>query len=173
MERNNGPRNFQPKHNQMYKKKSPHQELRIPNQLDSANLVEEVIPWCIPCDQFHQEITCYIINQVIEHGIPKVSNQETTSSESDNVYMVGKPYPLSNQHWQQAIDYSYEKDLLSNFYGVMPSPKTIKEMKETRFKGAVYQRKEKPSASKYYKPKVTAPSLLDPPLIPESNVDIG
>ena len=83
------------------------------------------------------------------------------------------PYPLSNQHWQQATDYSYEKDLLSNFYGAMPFPETIQEMKEARFKGAVYQRKEKPSPSKQYKPKVTSPPLLDPPVIPESNVDMG
>ena len=62
MERNNGPRNFQPKQNQMYQKKAPQQEPRIPNQLDSANMVEEVIPWCRPCDQFHQESTCYIAN---------------------------------------------------------------------------------------------------------------
>ena len=39
MERNNGPRNFQPKQNQMYQKKDPQQEPRIPNQLDSANMV--------------------------------------------------------------------------------------------------------------------------------------
>ena len=103
----------------------------------------------------------------------EVNNQETMSSKSDQVYMVGQTYPLSNQHWQQATDYSYEKDLLSNFYGVMPSLETIKEMKEARFKGAVYQRKEKPSPSKQYKPKVTAPPLPNPPIIPESNVDMG
>ena len=102
----------------------------------------------------------------------EVSNQETTSGESDHVYMVGRTYPLSNQHWQQATYYDYEKDLLSNFYGVMPSPEAIKEMKEARFKGAVYQRKEKPSSSKQYKPKVTAP-LPDPPVIPESKIDMG
>ena len=65
-------------------------------------MVEEVIPWCRPCDQFHQKSTCYIANQVIEHGILEVSNQETLLSESDHVYMVGQTYPLSNQHWQQA-----------------------------------------------------------------------
>ena len=31
MERNNGPRNFQPKQNQMYQKKAPQQEARNPN----------------------------------------------------------------------------------------------------------------------------------------------
>ena len=73
----------------MYQKKSPQQESRIPNQLDSTNLVEEVIPWCRPCDQFHQESTFYIEKQVIEHGMAEVSNQETTSGESDHVYMEG------------------------------------------------------------------------------------
>ena len=78
----------------------------------------------------------------------EVSNQETTSGESDHVYMVGRTYPLSNQHWDQATDYSFEKDLLSNFYGIMPPPKEIKEMKDVRFKGAMYQRREKKSLSK-------------------------
>ena len=71
IKRNNGPRNFQPKQNQMYQKQAPHQEPRIPNQLDLANMVEEVIPCCRPCEQFHQESTCY---QVMEHGLPKISN---------------------------------------------------------------------------------------------------
>ena len=46
-------------------------------------------------------------------------------------------------------------------------------MKETRFKGAVYQRREKPSPSKQYKPKVTNPPLPDPPIVPDSNIDMG
>ena len=57
MERNNGPRKFHTKQNHMYQKKSPHREPRIPNQLDSTNMVEEVIQWCRPCEQFHQEST--------------------------------------------------------------------------------------------------------------------
>ena len=95
MERNNGPRNFQPKQNQMYQKKAPQQDPRSPNQLDSTNMVEEVTPWCIPYEQFHQESTSYVTNQVMEHGLPEVSSQETTSSEPDHVYMVGQAYPLS------------------------------------------------------------------------------
>ena len=53
-------------------------------------MVEEVIPWCRPCEQFHQESTCYVANQVMEHGIPKVSNVETNSSDPDHIYMVGQ-----------------------------------------------------------------------------------
>ena len=73
----------------MYQNKFAQQEPRIPNQLDSAHMVEEVIPWCRSCEQFHQESTCYVVNQVMEHGILEVSSQETTSSEPDHVYMVG------------------------------------------------------------------------------------
>ena len=40
---------------------------------------------------------------------------------------------------------------MSNFYDVMPPPEEIKEMKDARFKGAVYQRREKKSPSKQYK----------------------
>ena len=74
MEKNNGPRNFYPKQNQIYQNKFPQQEPRIPNQLDSSNMVEEVIPWCRPYEQFHQESTCYVANQVMEHGIPRFSS---------------------------------------------------------------------------------------------------
>ena len=105
--------------------------------------------------------------------MPEISSQETNSSKLDHVYMVGQTYPLSNQHWQQAIDYSHEKDLLSHFYGEMPTPERIQEMKEARFKGAVYRRKEKYSPTKKYKPKVTTPPLLDPPVILESKIDMG
>ena len=37
----------------------------------------------------------YVANQVMEHGLPEVSSQETTSSEPDHIYMVGQAYPLS------------------------------------------------------------------------------
>ena len=111
-------------------------------------MVEEVLQWCRPCEQFHQESTCYVANQVMEHGIPEVSSQETTSSDPGHVYMVGQTYPLSNQHWQQATDYSYEKDLLSNFYGEMPTPEEIQEMNKARFKGVVYQKREKSPPAK-------------------------
>ena len=111
-------------------------------------MVEELFPWCRPCEQFHQETSCYVANQVMEHGLPEVSSQETTLSDPDHVYMVGHAYPLSNQHWKQTTDYSYEKDLLSNFYGEMPTLEIIQEMKEARFKGLVYRKKEKSSPAK-------------------------
>ena len=87
--------------------------------------------------------------------------------------MVCQTYPLANHHWKQAIDYIHEKDLLSHFYGEMPTPEKVKEMKEARFKGAVYRRKEKSSPAKQYKPKVTTPPFRNPPTVPESKIDIA
>ena len=67
--------------------------------------------------------TCYIENQVIEHVMDEVSNQETTSGESDHVYMVGRTYPLSNRHWLQATDYGFKKKSPSKQYN--PEDETI------------------------------------------------
>ena len=79
----------------MYQKKAPAQEPRILNQLDSTNMVEDAIPYCRPCSQFHQENTCYFANQVMEQGLPEISSQDTPPSEPEFVNMVGQTYPLS------------------------------------------------------------------------------
>ena len=95
----------------MYQNKFPHQESRIPNQLDSANMVEEVIPWCRPCDQFHQESTCYVANQVMEHGLPEVSNQEKNSSEPDHIYMVPyKQYKPEDETIAESYSETYDEN---------------------------------------------------------------
>ena len=56
----------------------------------------------------------------MEHGLPKTSNQDVLSSEPKFVNMVAQTYPLSNQHWQQAVDYSEEKDFITQNYGEKP-----------------------------------------------------
>ena len=93
MEKNqvsHAPKNFQHKPNQMYQKKAPTQEPRILNQLDLANMVEDTIPFCRPCDQFHQESTCYVSNQVMEQGFPETSNRDAPLSEPEFVNMVDR-----------------------------------------------------------------------------------
>ena len=52
-------RNFQPRQKQEWKKKYPPHEWRPPNQFEINNVViEEVPPYCRPCDEFHEESTC-------------------------------------------------------------------------------------------------------------------
>ena len=174
MERNHvshAPRNFQPKPNQMYQKKAQTQEPRIPNQLDSINMVEDAIPFCRPCSQFHQESTCYIANQVMEQGLPGISSQHTPSRDPEFMNIVGKDYPLADQHWKHAVDYSLEKDFITQNYGETPTQEKTLKMRNDRFKGGTYQRKEKSTPTKQYKPKVITPFVMNPPIVVKSKLD--
>ena len=46
-------------------------------------------------------------------------------------------------------------------------------MRNARYKGATYQRKEKSTPTKQYKPKVTIPPIINPPVVVESKLDMG
>ena len=46
-------------------------------------------------------------------------------------------------------------------------------MRDARFKGATYQRKEKSTLVKQYKPKVTTPPIINPLVVVESKLDMG
>lgn len=114
---------FPPKGNQdRWQKKAPPYEKRPPNQLDSTNMVEEVTPFCRPCKYFHEESTCYSAYQVMKHGLPETSSHEAPSREPEYINTIGHTYPLSDQHWQQAVAYSQEKDFTSQNYGEKPTP---------------------------------------------------
>ena len=65
-------------------KKAP-QEKRPPNQLDSTNMVEEFIPYCIPCEALHEESTCYMARQILDHGLPESSDSEEYLREPEYV----------------------------------------------------------------------------------------
>ena len=46
-------------------------------------------------------------------------------------------------------------------------------MRDGIFKGATHQRKEKSTPTKQYKPKVTTPPVMNPPVVVESRLDMG
>ena len=52
-------KHFPPKSNQV-PKKAPYKDNNLPNQLDTTNVVQEVIPFCRPCDSLHEEASCYV-----------------------------------------------------------------------------------------------------------------
>ena len=54
-------RSFQPRPNQEWKKKYSPQGQSHPNQLETNNMVDEVPPYCKPCEEFHEEYTCPIL----------------------------------------------------------------------------------------------------------------
>ena len=55
----------------------------------------------------------------------------------------------------------------------MPSQEKILEMRNARYKGATYQRKEKSTPTKDYKPKVMIPPAINPLVVVESILDMG
>ena len=52
-------RSFHPKGNQV-PKKITYKDNNISNKLDTTNVVQEVIPYYIPCDSLHEEASCYV-----------------------------------------------------------------------------------------------------------------
>ena len=48
-------------------------------------MVEEVIPFCWACEAFHEESTCYMARQILEHGLPESSDSEEYSEEPEYV----------------------------------------------------------------------------------------
>jgi hypothetical protein len=59
------------KPNDKWPKRPPPQEQRPPNPFESTNLVDhQVIPYCRPCGQFHEESTCQVFLQICNEGGP-------------------------------------------------------------------------------------------------------
>ena len=95
MERSNSnQKNFQPK-GIWLPKKAPYKDNNLPNKLYKTNVVQEVIPYCIPCDSLHEEASCYVACQILEQGIPESGSSEEISSEIEYINAVGHMYPVS------------------------------------------------------------------------------
>ena len=86
-------KNFPPKGNWL-ETKAP-QDKSPPNQLDSTNMVEEVIPYCRPGEVLHEESTSYMAGQILEHGLLESSDSEEYSREPEYVNTVGQLHHVS------------------------------------------------------------------------------
>ena len=152
-------KNFTPQGNQV-QKKAP-QDKRPPNQLQTTNMVKEVLPYCRPCDALHEESTCYMVRQILEHGLPKTSDSEEYSREPEYVNTIGQLHPVTTETWSQAREYSQQLDNLTKNFGAKPTNEQMKEM--PKFKGITFQRRDslRTSKSKQYLPKVIAPPDTD------------
>ena len=76
-------------------KKTYQQDKRPPNQLESANMVEEVMPYCRLCDALHEDSACYIARQILELGMPETSQISSFSSKPEFVNNVGHVHPIT------------------------------------------------------------------------------
>ena len=109
-------------------------------------MVEEVIPYCRPCEALHEESTYYMAHQILEHGLPESSDSEESARETEYVNAVGQLHPITTKTWSQAREYSQQLDNLTKNFGAKPTTEQIKEM--PKFKGLTYQRKDSPGTSK-------------------------
>jgi hypothetical protein len=66
--------------NDKWPKKPPLQEKIPPNPFESTNLVDhQVIPYCRPCGEFHEELTCQIFLEICgEEGSSKSEMNKLT-----------------------------------------------------------------------------------------------
>lgn len=65
MERNQAGR-FQNRDNDRWKKRGPPSENRPPNTFESNNLVDDSMPYCITCDELHDEMTYPYARRILE-----------------------------------------------------------------------------------------------------------
>ena len=104
-------------------------------------MVQEVIPYCRPCDSHHEEANCYVAQRILEQGIIEMRSSKEVSSEPEYINAVGHMYLVSKEDWKKAKEYSQEVDNLAKNYGTMLTSEQIREM--PKFKGITHQRREK------------------------------
>ena len=127
------------KPNNGWQKRTPPQEQRPPNHLETNNLVDhQVIPYCRPCGEFHEESTCPTFIQICEGEAPRTKNEQ--------INMFSQKYNVSMNDWMELMDHSKDVNCMVNnvdkvieIYGPKPTPRQISEM--AKYKGIAYQRR--------------------------------
>jgi hypothetical protein len=80
-------------------KRPPPQDQRPPNPFESTNLVDhQVIPYCRPCGEFHEELTCPVFIEICgEEGFSR--------SENEQVNMCGRKYNVGMNDWMELTEH--------------------------------------------------------------------
>jgi len=109
---------FQPRpNNERWKRKSPPRDQRLPNQLESTNLVnEEDPPFYRDFENFHEESTYPVFCQVDEQGFPESSNFVGYRRRIEHINNVRKPHNLSTGHWIQMKENSEDSNKVIEEY---------------------------------------------------------
>lgn len=134
--------NMQPRYNNnnrgntnQWPKRNPLNDQRPPTPLESANMVDEPIPFCRPCESFYEESACAFARNILGEGKNQQINNvnQDASQESRCADMISSSFAINN--------FSDEKDLVTQAYGEKPSQEQILEIAKS--KGYTYQRKGK------------------------------
>jgi hypothetical protein len=107
------------KSNDKWPKRPPPQDQRPPNPFESTNLVDhQVIPYCRPCGQFHEESTCQIFLQICHEG-------ESSRSKNEQVNMFGHEYNVGMNGWMELMEHNREvncmNEVVDKYLSILPS----------------------------------------------------
>ena len=86
-----------PPTNKWVQKENPYKYNNIPNQLKTTNVVQEVIPYYIPCESLHEEASCYVAWWILEQGIPNIGSSEEVSCKPEYINVVDHVYLVSKE----------------------------------------------------------------------------
>jgi hypothetical protein len=165
--------------NNQWPKKSPPQDQRPPNPLESTNWVDrQAIHYCRPCEQFHDESTCQVFLQIYDEEGPYGSSNEQVNmfghELNDGMYdWIDSSEPNGGvEHMICMGDVMVDKAI--EMFGPKPTPQKIDEM--AIFKGITYQIYENKSQDKNQEniPKVASnPPKSNVYAISELSIDLG
>ena len=135
MERSQANR-FHLKQNDKWQKKPPSQEHRLPSPLETNNMVDhQVIPYCRPCGESHEESTCLNFLEISEDG-----------SANEQVCMFSQSYNVPGESLVGSGESNNYMDKVTETYGPKPSPKQVAKM--AKYRGITYQKRGKQNQEK-------------------------
>lgn len=78
---------FQPSPNDRWQKnKGPPQDYRPTNPLQSTNMVDQILPFCRPCNDFNEEATCPYVKRIMESGM--LGDEHVGTSDQFNMFSM-------------------------------------------------------------------------------------
>ena len=142
MERNQAQR-FQTRPNDRWQNnKGPQQEHRPPNPLESTNMVDQIPPFCRPCNEFHEEATCPYVKRIMESGMQGgTSGQINMFSMEDQIHTFERNQGIDHRPNNLGVyNMIANFDEVTKIFGEKPTSGQILAM--AKHKGMIYQRRD-------------------------------
>jgi hypothetical protein len=127
------------KPNDKWPKRPPPHDQRPPNPFESTNLVDhQAIPYCRPCGEFHEEMTCPVF-------LEGCDEEDYSNSGNEQVNMCGRKYNVGMHDWMEFVEQGSSASCMNNVvdkatekFGPKPTPQQVSEM--AKYRGITYQR---------------------------------
>ena len=88
-------------------KESSTSRTKAPNPLETNKLVDhQVIPYCRPCRDFHEESTCPTFLRICEGEPPRTDNEQ--------INMFSEKYNVPMNDWMELMEYSKDMNCMVN-----------------------------------------------------------